>query len=441
MREGLKNELWRLLGVVLGAALVGVIWGDVIPLLFIGVLAYLGWHMLVLIRLSSGLIAGVEFRAPFPGGIWKDVFEQIRRLQSRNLKRKRKQNRFFSRFREAASAAPDAVVLMGKSGEVEWCNPAAQRMLGLYWPKCMGRTLVSDIQHPVLREYLARGNFNRPVEFPSPVNKAVILSLRVTPFGKKHQKLLLARDITQVYHLDQVRRDFVANVSHELRTPLTVITGFLENLAASGSQQPQWTRSIELMQEQAKRMQSIISDLLALSRLDLENRTRSSNPVPIPQLLGAITKEARALSRDQHVLKLECDPELLLKGDKDELYSAFSNLAFNAVQHTPARSLIRIQWYADDAGAHLTVSDNGPGIPGRHLPRLTERFYRVDKGRSRQSGGTGLGLAIVKHAIGRHGGELQIVSEVGKGSSFACHFPATRVVKRPALEHLQSASA
>ncbi len=441
MREGLKNELWRLLGVVLGAALVGVIWGDVIPLLFIGVLAYLGWHMLVLIRLSSGLIAGVEFRAPFPGGIWKDVFEQIRRLQSRNLKRKRKQNRFFSRFREAASAAPDAVVLMGKSGEVEWCNPAAQRMLGLYWPKCMGRTLVSDIQHPVLREYLARGNFNRPVEFPSPVNKAVILSLRVTPFGKKHQKLLLARDITQVYHLDQVRRDFVANVSHELRTPLTVITGFLENLAASGSQQPQWTRSIELMQEQAKRMQSIISDLLALSRLDLENRTRSSNPVPIPQLLGAITKEARALSRDQHVLKLECDPELLLKGDKDELYSAFSNLVFNAVQHTPARSLIRIQWYADDAGAHLTVSDNGPGIPGRHLPRLTERFYRVDKGRSRQSGGTGLGLAIVKHAIGRHGGELQIVSEVGKGSSFACHFPATRVVKRPALEHLQSASA
>ena len=441
MREGLKNELWRLLGVVLGAALVGVIWGDVIPLLFIGVLAYLGWHMLVLIRLSSGLIAGVEFRAPFPGGIWKDVFEQIRRLQSRNLKRKRKQNRFFSRFREAASAAPDAVVLMGKSGEVEWCNPAAQRMLGLYWPKCMGRTLVSDIQHPVLREYLARGNFNRPVEFPSPVNKAVILSLRVTPFGKKHQKLLLARDITQVYHLDQVRRDFVANVSHELRTPLTVITGFLENLAASGSEQPQWTRSIELMQEQAKRMQSIISDLLALSRLDLENRTRSSNPVPIPQLLGAIAKEARALSRDQHVLKLECDPELLLKGDKDELYSAFSNLVFNAVQHTPARSLIRIQWYADDAGAHLTVSDNGPGIPGRHLPRLTERFYRVDKGRSRQSGGTGLGLAIVKHAIGRHGGELQIVSEVGKGSSFACHFPATRVVKRPALEHLQSASA
>ena len=382
MREGVKNELWRMLGVALAAALIGVIWGDVVLSLFIGVLAYLGWHMFVLIRLSSGLIAGREFGPPFPGGVWKDVFEQIRRLQSRNLKRKRKQDRFFSRFREAASAAPDAVVLMGKSGEVEWCNPAAQRMLGLYWPKCVGRTLVSDIQHPVLREYLARGNFNRPIELPSPVNKAVILSVRVTP-----------------------------------------------------------TRSIELMQEQAKRMQSIISDLLALSRLDMANITSSSNPVSVPQLLGAIVQEARALSREHHVLQLECDPELLLKGDKDELYSAFSNLVFNAVQHTPARSLIRIRWYADDAGAHLSVSDNGPGIPGRHLPRLTERFYRVDKGRSRQSGGTGLGLAIVKHALGRHGGELQIVSEMGKGSSFTCNFPTTRVIKRQALENLRSASA
>ncbi len=441
MREGIKNELWRMFGVALAAALIGVILGDVILLLFIGVLAYLGWHMFILVRLASGLTTGKEFHTPFPGGIWKDVFEQIRRLQTRNLKRKRKQNRFFSRFREAASAAPDAVVLMGKSGEVEWCNPAAQRMLGLYWPKCMGRTLVSDIQHPVLKEYLTRGNFNRPIEFPSPVNKAVILSLRVTPFGKKHQKLLLARDITQVYHLDQVRRDFVANVSHELRTPLTVITGFLENLASTGSEIPQWTRSIELMQEQAKRMQSIINDLLALSRLDLGNITGTSNPVSVPKLLSAVVQEARALSRDHHELKLECDPELFLKGDEDELHSAFSNLVCNAVQHTPARSLIRIQWYADDAGAHLRVSDNGQGIPGRHLPRLTERFYRVDKGRSRQSGGTGLGLAIVKHAVGRHGGELQIISEVGKGSSFTCNFPITRIITRPVPKPLQSASA
>jgi len=441
MREGFKNELWRILGVTLAAALLGVIWGDVILLLLSGVLAYLGWHMFVLIRFSRGLIAGKEFRPPFPGGVWKDVFEQIRRMQSRNLKRKRKQIRFFSRFREAASAAPDAVVLMGKNGEVEWCNPAAQRMLGLYWPKCMGRTLISDMQHPVLKEYLERGNFNRPIEFPSPVNKAAILSLRITSFGKKHQKLLLARDITQVYHLDQVRRDFVANVSHELRTPLTVITGFLENLSAVGSEKPQWSRSIELMQEQSRRMQSIISDLLALSRLDMENATKASDPVSVPHLLSAIVQEARALSREHHVLKLESDPELLLKGDKDELYSAFSNLVFNAVQHTPPRSLIRIQWYADDGGAHYMVSDNGPGIPGRHLPRLTERFYRVDKGRSRQSGGTGLGLAIVKHAIYRHGGELQIVSEMGKGSSFTCHFPVSRVVKRPSLAPLQSASA
>jgi two-component system phosphate regulon sensor histidine kinase PhoR len=187
-------------------------------------------------------------------------------------------------------------------------------------------------------------------------------------------------------------------------------------------------------------MQSIISDLLALSRLDMENVTKSSEAVSIPHLLSAIVQEARALSGEHHVLKLESDTELLLKGDKDELYSAFSNLVFNAVQHTPARSQIRIQWYADEAGAHFTVTDNGPGIPGRHLPRLTERFYRVDKGRSRQSGGTGLGLAIVKHAITRHGGELRIASEVGKGSSFACHFPASRVAKRPSLEHLQSAS-
>ena len=427
LSSGLKSELWRFSGIFLAVFLASLLINEIWVFIFIAILLiYLGWHIIHLIRLSHRLVTGELVQHPYPGGIWREIYEQIYLLQTRKRKNKGK----FTRFREVASALPDAVVILSQNGRIEWCNPEAQRTLGLYWPKSMGQSLIKLVDHPVLEEYLSTGNYSRPLEFSSPTNKAKILSLRIARFGKHaDHHLLVARDITQVYNLNQAQQDFVANVSHELRTPLTVITGFLESMHYSGIEQRQWGRSIELMENQAHRMQDIISELLTLSRLQMTERKQSQKPVFVSYLLASIVKEARMLSADsKHHITLAADPVIWLQGNSDELRSAFSNLIFNAVKHTPPRAEIDIRWFANERGAHLTVSDTGEGIAARHISRLTERFYRVDPGRTRSSGGTGLGLAIVKHVIDRHNGELRIFSEVGRGSTFSCNFPSELVL-------------
>ncbi|MCP4407838.1 MAG: phosphate regulon sensor histidine kinase PhoR [Gammaproteobacteria bacterium] len=399
-------------------------------LLFIAtLLIYLSWHVFNLARLSHRLASNKLLQHPYPSGLWRDLYEQIYILQIRKRKSKGK----FTRFREVASALPDAVVILGQHGRIEWCNHRAQQMLGLYWPKSMGQPLTKLIKHPILDEYLARGKYHRSLEFPSPANKARMLSLRISRFGKHgDHHLLIARDITQIYHLNQTQQDFVANVSHELRTPLTVITGFLENMHYSqGVERRRWGRSIELMQSQASRMQGIINELLTLSRLLMTNQTQKPAPVFVSYLLASIVKEARMIgSASEHNITLAADPVVWLRGYSEELRSAFSNLIFNAIKHTPPRADIDIRWYTDDTGALLTVSDTGEGIATRHIPRLTERFYRIDPGRSRKSGGTGLGLAIVKYVLEHHNSELKIASKTGKGSTFSCHFPTEIVIIR-----------
>jgi two-component system phosphate regulon sensor histidine kinase PhoR len=320
-------------------------------------------------------------------------------------------------------------VILNRNEAIEWCNAAAESLLGLSWPLVAGNALTSEIREPILEEYLTKADYTRSLEFVSPVNKAKVLSLLVTPIGRKKRKLVIARDVTQVYLLDQTRRDFVANVSHELRTPLTVIAGFLETFAEESANAPGWKRSVELMRQQTKSMERLISDLLTLSRLEMEDTALDPRPVPVPNLLAAIAEEVRAFTGTSgHVIQLDSESDLWLQGHAEELKSAFSNLVFNAVRHTPDRTEVQIRWYSDGVGAHLSVQDNGEGIPTRHLPRLTERFYRVDKSRSPGSGGTGLGLAIVKHILTRHGAELSIASTVGEGSTFACHFPPSVVI-------------
>lgn len=398
-------------------------------------LGYLGWHLSVGFRLTHQLAAGEELHASLPSGLWKALFTQVQRLQQAK-KRKVK----FSRFREAASALEDSVLILGEYGVIEWSNPAARHLLGLPWPKARGQYLVQLMRHPVLEEYLVKADYSQPIAITAPGDKSKILSLRITPFGKAHHHLLVARDVTQIYHLNQAQQDFVANVSHELRTPLTVIMGFLENLQpiAAGFEPRNAARSVELMESQAQRMQRIIDELLTLSRLQMKQSSPSDSAVPVAKLLASITQEARALSGDSaHNLTLDVNAQLWLTGNHDELRSAFSNLIINAVQHTPARANIHIQWDTNEAGAHCTVSDTGKGIAARHIPRLTERFYRVDRARSRKSGGTGLGLAIVKQVLERHGGELRISSEVGRGSSFSCQFPTQRV-RLQQLEHARN---
>ena len=387
---------------------------------------YTGWHLLQAVRLVRLLTGRRHLGTARPFGVWGDIHAAIAQLQARSRKRKQGLTRFASRFREAAGALPDAVVILNKHHLIQWANPAAARLLGIAWPESEQQLFPKAVGHPILDEYLQGAEFEQPLQFSPPANRGLVLSLRVTPFGRKQQLLVVARNITQLYQVNQVRRDFVSNVSHELRTPLTVLRGFLETMSTADNLPPGQGRALELMHRQTARMQAIVSDLLALSRLEMETDTSSWEPVAVARLLASVVEEAHALSGEaQHRISLQADPALHLTGDRSELRSAFSNLIFNAVLHTPPRSVIDVRWYAGDAKLRLTVADTGEGIPARHLPRLTERFYRVDKARSRQSGGTGLGLAIVKHVVQRHGGQLQIYSEDGKGSTFECEFPGT----------------
>jgi len=394
--------------------------------------AYTGWHLLQATRLARLLRKRRRIGAGRPLGLWRDSYTAIAQLQTLSRKRKRGLTRFASRFRQAAGALPDAVIILNRRFLIQWANPAAARLLGIAWPEMEQALLPKGVGHPILEEYLEKAHFEQPLEFSPPANRGVILSLRVTPFGRKEQLLVVARNITQVYQVNQVRRDFVSNVSHELRTPLTVLRGFLETMSTALNLPPGQARALELMRRQTARMQAIVSDLLALSRLEMETETSGWEPLPVARILTSILEEAQALSGDSlHQISLQADSALRLTGDRSELRSALSNLIFNAVLHTPPRSRISIRWYADQDTLRLSVADTGEGIPARHLPRLTERFYRVDKARSRQSGGTGLGLAIVKHVVQRHGGELEISSEEGKGSTFECKFPQTSAPARP----------
>lgn len=424
------TEFWLFLGVVLVAAVAGGLTGWLLPCLLLGLLGYLGWHLYHLAHLP-GLLREATRHGPFPAtGLWKDVHREIQHLQATSHKRERRLSRFLNRFRNAVTALPDAVVLLGREGNIEWSNPAAESLLGIDCQASQGRDFADLVHDPVIEEYLAGRDFEQPLVFTAPVNKTKVLTLYVTfPRTDQHQQMIVARDITRQYHLDTSQRDFVANVSHELRTPLTVISGLLEQTAAGGADPSIQKRATELMRKQAARMNNLISDLLTLSRLETRDESPRVGRVQVPDLLAAIMEEARTLSgASGHVLHLDILSPEGLYGDTNELHTAFSNLVTNAIRHTPNRAEVRIRWSVDDAGGHFSVSDTGEGISARHLPRLTERLYRVDASRSRDTGGTGLGLAIVKYVLERHGAELEITSKAGHGSTFSCHFPIERVM-------------
>ena len=427
-----KNPWKRELLWLAGVALFGLVFAFAAqsPLLGLagGLIVYAGRHLYFLINLCR-LLGRLEYRSrPAPDGLWAEAFARAERLLRRSQKRKRRLSRFITRFNEAASAHPDAAVILGRRGDVEWCNTAAESLLGLDWPACAGHQLESLITHPALSDLLTFDVPQPPVEIPSPNDPGKILFLQTRPFGRKHQRLLTARDVTRVYHLDRTRRDFVANVSHEMRTPLTVIRGYLETLEDEATDAELVTRSVERMQAQLYRMQNIVDDLLMLSRLELSDEPARVSTVSVSDLVNRAVLESERLPEfDEHRFDLEIDPAYGLLGDEEELYSALSNLVFNAVRHTPTKTDIQVRWHVDESGGELVVKDTGPGIAARHIPRLTERFYRADASRSRATGGTGLGLAIVRHVLEHHGANLQIASKPGRGSSFTCHFPPSAV--------------
>ena len=423
------QEAIRLITIVLAGLTIGLVSGQPLLSFTVTLLLTLIWYLFNLLRLNR-LIKQRDDQASVPlKGVFGDILKTVQHQKGKSRRQKNYIKEFSTRFREASAAIPDAIVILEQDDKVAWANPAAKQLLGICWPEDVGKTIQDLVPYSYLNDYLQHSDFNEPLEFSPPCNKRIILSLQTTPFGsKQEQQLVIAREITQLYHLNQARRNFVSSVSHELKTPLTVISGFLETLEDAETL-PHQKRPLELMQQQAQRMQSLVQDLLTLSRLEISDDVIEAENLVISDLIDKAVNDAKLLSGDKaHQFELDIDPNLQLLGNRKEIFSCFSNLLSNAVNYTPPESKINVTWSENETGAQFSVTDSGEGIAERHLPRLTERFYRIDTGRSRDSGGTGLGLAIVKHALYRHDAELRISSKPGIGSTFCCHFPAARVI-------------
>ncbi|CAN5288409.1 phosphate regulon sensor histidine kinase PhoR [soil metagenome] len=377
------------------------------------------------------LVAGAQPRLP---GVWGEVADRVRRLlKSRHQQYKESQARL-DEFLEALQASPNGVVLLAEEGRIEWCNQTAAQHFGLDAGRDIQQHIANLVRDPGFNAYMATANFSHEVVIPgnfSTPARPVKLSVHVHRYGKD-RKLLLSRDITALEQAEAMRRDFVANVSHEIRTPLTVVSGFIETLQNLPLKKPERDRYLALMALQSQRMQTLVDDLLTLSRLEGSPLPGTYEWTATQALFAQCEQEARALSGviapQGHQLVFEPGPICEISGIQREISSALSNLVINAVRYTPEPGLIRVSWTRlTDGRGDFRVRDSGPGIEAEHLPRLTERFYRVDRSRSRETGGTGLGLAIVKHVAQRHGAELRIESQVGQGSCFSIIFPAARV--------------
>jgi len=385
-------------------------------------------HVVQMHRLESWLRHGRKRQPPQSWGVWGEVFDHYYRLQRRYSRRKKRLARVIREFRESTAAMPDGTVVLDSELRISWFNDAAVHLLGLAGNRDIGQPIVSLLRVPAFERYVRAGDFRRPVEVDSPVDLGGRLSIRVVPYGQG-QYLMLVRDVTRLKRLENMRRDFVANASHELRSPLTVLGGYLENMTDDESIPAIWAQPLAEMQSQCRRMTTLVDDLLELSRLETDAPADvDERPVDVSALVERVRAEALTQAGGERFIAVEVDPELGLAGIESELYSAISNLVFNAVRYTDAGGRIEIEWRrAPNASAKFCVRDDGIGIDSKHLPFITQRFYRVDPSRSRSRGGTGLGLAIVKHVLQRHGARLEIESEPGRGSEFCCVFPPDRL--------------
>ena len=358
-------------------------------------------------------------------GPWGEIYSRLYRLLREQSRSRAGLSHALWRFRQAGEAMPDGVLVLDADNRIEWMNPVAEEHFGLGLKRDRQQPLTNLVRHPAFMAYLESPTYAEPLTIRGDTDR--ILSIQLVPYGDK-EKLLLSRDVTRWERLESVRRDFIANVSHELRTPLTVMKGFLETLTdTERTDEKVYRRSLELMTGQAERMQRLVEDLLMLSRLEDSRSLLHEEPLDAPALLGSVVQEAQTLSQGQHRFSTNLEAVWLL-ASREEVRSAFSNLVTNAVRYTPPGGDIVVTWKLENGDPVMRVRDNGEGIAPEHIPRLTERFYRVDRGRSRASGGTGLGLAIVKHVMQRHQGRLEIESEVGAGSTFTCVFPAARAL-------------
>ena len=378
-------------------------------------------------RLARWLESPDEVEPPDATGTWGDIFYRLQKLQKRQKASRGELTSALEQFEHAAMAVPDGMVILNGNEQIDWCNPASRKFMGLDCERDRGQFVRYLMRQAHFLEFLDAADYSRRLVCKSPVNREITLSLQLVPFGEG-KKLLVARDITDLERVDAMRRDFIANVSHELRTPLTVVGGFVETLAdAPDLPDAERRRYFDLMLDHTRRMQHLLDDLLILSRLESADHMLNDEPVNVPELAGSLKAEAESLSRGQHRVSLQLDSTAWLKGSLQEIRSALGNLVSNAVRYTPGGGEITLSWRERDGEGVFAVSDTGEGIAAEHIPRLTERFYRVDRSRSRETGGTGLGLAIVKHVLTRHGARLEIQSIPGKGSTFSAIFPASRL--------------
>ncbi len=410
------------------SVLIGAVFEKITLFLLITLMVVFIWYNLNLIRLNTWLWTNKTLYPPQSRGIWRGVFDGIYKIQKNNRARRKELGRMLKRFRDGAESIPDAVVVLGKYGEIAWSNKLAQHILGVRWPDDSGVKIDNLIRHPSFVRAYSEKHIEEPLFIPSPINDERIIEIRIVPYSFS-ERLLLARDVTQVHRINQMRKDFIANVSHELRTPLTVLQGYLEVMAdpeLAGSCKP---KTIDTMNEQCERMMNLVNQLLSLSRIEANQSCVFELQVNVPAMLAVISSEIEQLNSDrQHVIVFDVDSELVVFAKDDELRSAFTNLIKNAVRYSPDRSEICISWKQTSHGATFSVKDNGDGIAPQHLARLTERFYRVDKARSRDTGGSGLGLSIVKHVLAHHNSSLEIDSELGKGSLFYFTLPLELIV-------------
>lgn len=432
----MQDFWWRTLWPVLLAALFSLIlWPitDVVSALIVfstALCALLALHLYNLRKLLGWLKKPDLANIPWGNSIWEDTFASLYQEVRRHSRSETQLISALERLQQAAGALPDGVVVLNGTDQIEWCNPIAERQLGLNLTKDAGQPISYLLRQSEFINYLGVQNHSDPLVLKSLRNPDITLELQLVPYGT-NQKLLICRDITHLEKIETMRRDFVANVSHELRTPLTVVGGFIETLQDIEGAIPENLRHyFELMAEQTSRMRNLVEDLLTLSQLESSQNLLQEADVDIPALIVTVQKEAGNLSGGRHQVMIDhVDPELKLQGNTDELHSAFGNLVNNAIRYTPDGGEIHLSWKLRGNEAVFSVQDTGIGIEPQHLTRLTERFYRVDRSRSRETGGTGLGLSIVKHILTRHQAKLEIASEFGKGSTFSAVFPQQRSAK------------
>ncbi len=426
-----RKFLTGLVALLAAGALVGWIYDATLYGFLIAALVALIWQVRQLLLFNQALHTGNFDTFRFGEGIWQQIYSRFSYERDRGSGYKRLNRQIIKEIRRSTNAMPDGAVILDEENEIVVCNRAAKTLAGIKRKKDRGQRVDNILRDPALTRLLIANDATRTADILSPVSEERWLNCRVVPYGI-NQKLLLLRDVTERIVLNRMRRDFVANASHELRSPLTVMSGYLDAMAEDDTLSSSWEQPVRQMQEQAQRMTRIVAELLELSRLEGGGSASTDETVDVGSVLASACEAFREQG-DSPELELAIESSAQLRGNVAEIESVIVNLVSNAVRHTPPDGRVSVSWRTGPEGAQLVVTDTGEGIADKHIPRLTERFFRVDRGRSREDGGVGLGLAIVKHVLGRHEARLEISSELGHGSEFRCLFPSERVVVDPPI--------